>query len=365
VAPPGRSASGLIGEWWTLFAPGSDGRSQPAEVLRAAIVGRPLPADADVAAIANEARRGEVTVLAAKACPVLAEALEADVRRQAVVDLSLGLLERRLGAVLDAAGVGTVALLKGSVTARTLYDAPGERFRKDVDALVAPSAMARAVAALEADGWTSRPNAAEARLGPGRTRTWTMTIGLPAGTFSADLHQTLFPGRRFKVDPAAILRRARPAPDGIVGLALAAPEDTLLHLAVHTARAGFHEPMKGLVDLHRYVARAAVRWDLLARRAVAWRAAAATWACLRVVDRWFGTAAPAWVMRALRPPWPQARLLAYALSGDGPYPLRRDVTKWAAAGATGPLISDGPVALARYVAEVASRRGREGDRLGG
>lgn len=303
--------------------------------------------------VARAARHAEVVVLAAEANPELRHRLDVAVRRQTLVDMNLELALDRVRRALAGAGVTDVALFKGAATAHTLYERPVQRFRRDIDLLVAPEVLPDAVSALLADGWRADVSADDRARGLSGARAWPLVLDLPIGEIGCDLHQRVFDGGFGGVDPAGVLERAR---TGVAPLPVATPEDSLLITAAHIAKGGYGEPLKAWVDLWRLAVLPELDVVATVERARAWGVRTATWACLEVVRRWFGARPPDALVHGLRPPLWQRRALGWLLLGDGAHPIRQDVSRHTANAVLGPLSLDDPGALAAWVRQRIARR---------
>lgn len=322
--------------------------------LHDVLAGRPARPGVDWAAVAEAAHLGEVVGVVADH-PALQPLLAQSVRRQVLVDMNLELALDRAARAFARAGVERAVLLKGAVTAPTLYHPPWRRARRDIDVLVAREELVLAIEALEADGWRGDPMPGDEALGPLAVGAWPVVLDLPMGPMSCDLHQRLFSERGYDIDHDGILAR-RVA--GLAPLPVSSPEDTFIHTALHLARSGFQEPLKAWVDL-LYLARAPqLDLHLAARRARAWRAGPALWACMHVLARWLDGPGPEVLGPRSAPPRAQRALLARLLSGTGADPLRQPVSRRAAVGASALLVIEGARAHLAYLRGVVARRRR-------
>ncbi len=251
-------------------------------------------------AIADAAHRAEVAVMAYALEPRLPLA---DVAlRQRRFD---ALLELALADSADAlVGVAPVALLKGSAAAAWAYPETAWRMRRDIDLLVA-DALPEARAALLARGWRD----AATGLSPAH-RAWPMVRELGQSTVSIDLHRRLTHAAGPDVQAMLASRVA-----GRASLPVTSVADTIVHTTLHLTNSGFHEPLKGWVDLARLVPLTTPHE--LAARAALHRAKTATWACLGVLERWF-VLAPDYRAAFTRPL--QGVLVDALLAGDGMTP---------------------------------------------
>ncbi len=335
-----------------LFTPGARATDPGADGLRRLLRGDTPDDGCDWDAIATAARHCEVPTLAAAGHPELNRRLSRAARRQALVDMNLELALDRVARALNGAGIERVALLKGSATAYTLYDAPQQRVRRDVDILVSDADMAEVVRALRMDGWRNDAGPSEARRGPLKVRAWPLVLDLPIGEITCDVHRRLAAWESFNIDVEGILDRRVPT---TAPLASASLEDLFLHTAIHLAVNGFHEPLKAWVDLVRLLRRSELDRGVIAQRARAWNASTAVWCALRVLYRWFGVEEPD-LANATRPEPARASALRWLLSGDGLYPLRSDVDKAVATAATALLVMDSAPGRVRWVLTALGRR---------
>lgn len=277
-------------------------RDPIADALRRLVSQRPWSAPLD--AVAKAAHRAEVAVMAHALDPrlPLAEVVLRQRRFDALLELALADLE----------GVGAlapVALLKGSAAAAWAYPETAWRMRRDIDLLVG-DALPDVRAALLVRGWRDGAAASAARA-------WPMLRELGATTISIDLHRRLTHAAGPDV-PAMLAARVA----GRAQLPVTSVADTVVHTALHLTNSGFHEPLKGWVDLARLVPLTTPHE--LAARATLHRARTATWACLRVVERWFELAVD---YRAAIARPAQGLLIEALLAGDGVTPETRSMPR--------------------------------------
>ena len=136
-------------------------------------------------------------------------------------------------AALDGAAIPWI-VMKGPVLSEFCYPRPDLRVYGDLDLLVPPASFAAAISALCDAGATlvdrNWPLAHSQMRGE-------LTLTLPRGTV-VDLHWHVLnepeARRWFPLDPAAMVDRRRRIPLGPGEAWTMDPEDTLLHLAVHT-----------------------------------------------------------------------------------------------------------------------------------
>lgn len=290
--------------------------------LRLALRSGLVPVGESPDALVRAARQGEVAVLAAETVPALRESLAPAVQRQRRVDALLELGLARAARALGAAGLERVALLKGSAAAAWVYPETAWRMRRDLDLLVGEQ-LVEVRRALLGDGWADDVSPKYRPLGPERSRAWPMVVNLGQNKVSLDLHRTLVEPRDAWSHPSPdrILDEAVP---GRSPLPVSSLRDTALHTVLHLANSGFHEPLKGWVDLWRLVPRVAP--ESLAERAREHGLRVATHACLAVVERWFGIATRAHREALDLPRW-RSFPVEFLTSGEGETPERRPLPR--------------------------------------
>jgi hypothetical protein len=267
-------------------------------------------------AIALAARYGEVSILAAEASPLLAAELRDAVTRQRRLDAVLELGLAHAADALHQAGLTEVALLKGRAAAAWAYPDTASRFRRDIDLLVGP-ALGPVREALLAKGW--RDDSPHADPSRGRTASLVLTLGL--NTVSLDLHRSLVHSDWCRPDPSAILAGAV---RGKAPLPVTAPIDTLLHTALHLVGNGFHEPLKGWLDLMRLLP--LVDAADLETRARAFGLGTTAWLALTVLARWFGLDTSRHTAR-VAPSAARQALLRHLAAGDHATPERQPLPR--------------------------------------
>jgi hypothetical protein len=206
---------------------------------------------------------------------------------------------------LGRCGIACV-LLKGAAFNGALYPDDAPRLGGDVDLLVAPAAFD---VAYEALGRRARP----AGPRPDRRATHAVTYEkqlLIDGPFAmlVELHRALTVPHVFTIDTDALVERSVPHPAYERGSArMLDPEDTLLHLAVHSFR-HLRLETHALLDAHE----AYTRWrpdpNELARRAAAWGARTALYLLLDAARELVGTTIPASLLDRLAPGVARGRL---------------------------------------------------------
>lgn len=317
--PPGVSVGlgELAGAAWHLvaFGVGAPRRDPVAVALHRALTGRPW-ADVPASALAELARAEQVAVLTSALVPavrpLLADA-EARLRRHdALLELGLAHAARALG------DVAPVALMKGSAAIGWAYEQSAWRQRNDLDLLVG-DALPEVRRALLARGWR---DANDPRHGPdpARVRAWNMDAELGGGVVSLDLHRRLVHRPWCRPDVSSMLARRV---TGRAPLPLTDPADTWINTAIHLLGTGFHEPLKGWIDLLRLLP--LVTPEALAARAHTHALVAGTWTCLGVLSRWFDV--PVEPHRAALGRPSQAALLERLTAGEHHTPERRPLPR--------------------------------------
>jgi len=244
--------------------------------------------------------------------PFLGEEVRRRRRLDAMLELGLARAER---ALRDGP---PVALLKGSAAAAWVYPETAWRQRRDIDLLVG-EALPEVRRTLLAQGWR---DANDPRYGqdPHRVRAWNMSADIGGGTVNLDLHHHLVHASWCRPDIRLMLASRV---EGRAPLPVTCPSDTMVNTAIHILGTGFHEPLKGWIDLLRLLP--LVSPDELALRARAHGLVTGMWVCLGVLARWFGVAVQA--QRAVLGRPLQAGLLEYLTAGEHATPERRPLPR--------------------------------------
>lgn len=218
-----------------------------------------------------------------------------------------------LAAALHAAQIPTI-VLKGGFLAHAVYARPGARVLGDLDLLVPQSALAEAAAITTAAGYQPRYFVDV----PAHVR---RHHHLPAFThpqqpITVEWHWHITrPERPYTIPIEPLWQRAKPA--GIPGTPLLtlAPEDLLLHLALHLSyHHEFTFGLRGLCDVDAVTAVYADRldWDAVVQRAQQWRWQRGVYLTLRLAQALLGTAVPPPVLTALKPPGMEDKVIMQA-----------------------------------------------------
>jgi hypothetical protein len=216
-------------------------------------------------------------------------------------------LFQELGAILRALGAADipVIVLKGASLAESVYGNIALRPMVDVDLLVKPDDMPRALGVLQAIGYAPQhsfdPVAEQAAF-------CHMPPLYKAGGPMLELHWTIaaaFYHVRFTRDDLEQLwARATPATIGGESVLVLEPTDLLLHLCVHASILHrFDGPgLRWFVDLARVIGqyRDAVDWEQFTARANRWGAANGVRLALQLAKEWTSAAVPASALQALQ-----------------------------------------------------------------
>lgn len=192
-----------------------------------------------------------------------------------------------LGAKLHQANLPVVPL-KGMALGLTVYDEPSQRTMSDIDLWLDDAGMTQAAQLMPQWGFTfsdkdDRPFELQ-KLADGEMRfvhpNWPQLL--------IELHWSPFPGwwlaRTAAVDSTAVYQRLtpHPLPQSNWPIHLLTPEDTMIQLIVHLA-VNHQFSLSGvrtLVDMALLAQKYTVDWDIVVRRAQAWRVATAVWLTL-------------------------------------------------------------------------------------
>ena len=195
-----------------------------------------------------------------------------------------------------------VLLLKGLHLARFIYPEPALRSMADVDLMVPRDRLADAERVFLDRGWGPVP-----RPDIEQFCTWSNHLAKlhKDGAPVVELHWSIErPTCPFTLDLDGLWARSRPALLDGVPVRLLAPEDLLLHLALHGSyHHGFDRAaLKALVDVNTVVAkhRGELDWAGLAQRANSWGAGGFVYTTFRLAGKILGTPVLASVLRELR-----------------------------------------------------------------
>jgi len=212
---------------------------------------------------------------------------EALARRLALEELwHIHLMEGVKSAVRALAACGVQACaLKGPVLAQRFYEPPSARQAMDVDLLVRPSELARALAALTAAGYAHET---------GVTAEYLLEYGHHLGvskpeTAPTELHFRAYAGFGTEVPADIVMGRARPFDLGDAGSVLImAPEDEFVYLAAHAAGHSFIR-LVWLYDLKQLLAHhSGLDWQRVAATAESFELATVVGYAIGLLQRWLG-----------------------------------------------------------------------------
>ena len=240
-----------------------------------------------------------------RAWPELGAALRLD-RVSAAAESSLQLASlQQLQTAFAAAGVPLV-LLKGAALGLGVYDEPAQRTMTDVDVWVQAEQMPLVARVMGELGYRTpvkeeRPVALQ-QISQGEVRF--VRPGWAVGLI--EMHWSPFAGwwltRTAAVDEQAVWARLERLGDETAAYQLA-PEDMVIHLAVHTAvnhQFGL-SAVRSLVDIALTAQRRGVDWTMVAARARAWRVGTAVFTVLSLLDDLIGVAGMAEAVAEIRP----------------------------------------------------------------
>ncbi len=245
-------------------------------------------------------------------------------------DFRMQQLARRLAdttAAFGAAGV-PLLLLKGAALGAIVDPTFCVRPMSDLDLLVRPADVPRAIDALRAAGWhqTADP-AMQEMLGEGHHHLPPFLDPATPGT-RVELHVALFSeDHSFAVDETHLLRDARPAAAPFAGGLVPSHEHLLLHASIHFAWQ--HTMLFGAWRTFRLVASTTAapgfsweRFTAVAREA---KAVTSAYWTLRLARTMCGIAVPDAVLAQLAPPTPEfvraaiaRHIVAANVPGEGP-----------------------------------------------
>jgi hypothetical protein len=216
-----------------------------------------------------------------------------------------------IAAALQPSGL-PLLLLKGAAYTMAGLEAGQGRLFGDIDLLVPKARLNEVESLLMLNGWA---NTHHDPYDQRYYRQWMHELPplkhVRRGS-SIDVHHAIVPETApVRPDPDSLRARAMPLDDQS-GLAVLAPDDMVLHSAVHLFFDGeFDKALRDLFDLHRLLTEFGTRpgfWDGLAARARALELGRPLFYALRHCVRMFGTAVPPQVMVAAAPAGPNPAL---------------------------------------------------------
>jgi putative nucleotidyltransferase-like protein len=221
-------------------------------------------------------------------------AIKAAAQRERAIALRLTAVAVDVSGWLREAGVSH-AIVKGPAVAAAFPN--NDRGFVDVDVLVDPQAMGKAIATLETHG----TDVLEPVAWPRDDGVGQMPLGLPSGA-SIDLHADLIHHaqvrREFALRADALLSRSTTLSLLGTEVPVLDPEDTLTHVALHAMLSGGNR-LAWLADLDALVRRGGIRWPVLLERARNARLGLVVGVMLERVATVLGTPVPPDVIRVL------------------------------------------------------------------
>ena len=228
-----------------------------------------------------------------------------DLRRKVRHDnlLLLATVERTLD-VLRAAGIRPVAL-KGLDVLHRLYERFDERTLDDVDLLVRPDEVERALAALEGAGYRG-PGAPSREHWLRSSFEMPLTSPGPVGVL-VEIHWSLGQERRYTIDLDGVLARTLPFEVAGRPVSRLDPHDAVAHLLLHHVQHYFDRRLKWMLELVRTASEPGFSWQTTAERLRRWGGRRAAGDALRHVRKLFPEAVPSEALRLLPvPAWRRA-----------------------------------------------------------
>lgn len=224
---------------------------------------------------------------------------------------------------MDGQGIVPV-FFKGAAFAYTIYPDSVCRAMDDIDLWISEFDMVPAQKALERIGYVRKEERTQPlRLEGGYEREVQM-IGTRPGTGFVELHGFVLAGGWMRyttaIDQDSIRERLVPLEvQGRHALTLS-PEDAVIQLALHIAVS--HQMLgngvvRSLMDAALFGRHSCIDWELVARRALAWKVATATWLVLRLACDMAGLAGAETALQRLAPPRWKKRLLSVWVSARG------------------------------------------------
>ncbi|NOX57653.1 MAG: nucleotidyltransferase family protein [Planctomycetes bacterium] len=231
----------------------------------------------------------------------------------------------QLATCFAQAGV-EIMVLKGMALNHLLYDRLDLRPMTDVDLLLRPEDVTKAMRVLEQAGCIAGEPLVRDDFFP---RFYYEREFRPADApdVKFDVHARLFRPWRYRTVPAdALWADARRLTMGDATITIPSHEGMLLHLCVHAACHGTTR-MLWLLDIHRYILRFrhCIRWSTFIHLAREWQVTWPSLVALREVDHLFGPTTPDWVSRqlqAVQANWAD-RLALWQAPRDDRHPVAR------------------------------------------
>lgn len=209
--------------------------------------------------------------------------------------LLLARLEQALDLLL-AEGIRPVAL-KGADVLHRLYRSFDERALDDVDLLVSRDQRDVAIATLEAAGFAGPSE-------PERTHWFRSSFELPLTSpgpvgVAFEIHWSLGQELRYRIDPAALLARAKPLEISGRSILRLDEHDAVAHLLLHHVQHYFDRRLKWVLEVGLLAGSPDFSWPTVAERLATWGGSAAAGLALAHIWKLFPRMLPPEAYRAL------------------------------------------------------------------
>ncbi|MBI1945876.1 MAG: PqqD family protein [Deltaproteobacteria bacterium] len=199
------------------------------------------------------------------------------------------------------------AFFKGPFADGALWGGHGYRLGEDVDVLVRPDDELAALAALAAAGFTqAKSHGLDATAAVSKAR---RLLPLDPALRSVDLHLRPLNDPPFPARADDVLATARSWQLGDVTVPGPDPAVLLVWSAGNLAGGRLQGLVRQAADAARALCLQQVDWDLVVATARAWRASAAAWGFLRLLERRLGAAVQSATLEQLAPPGPVGRVV--------------------------------------------------------
>jgi hypothetical protein len=229
----------------------------------------------------------------------------------------------------------TAVAFKGAALAHTVYSDAACRPMGDLDLWLSAEQMPEARAALEQWGYQAKIKMNRPLALMIRARNELPMYGTHSGSGLVELHWSVFPGewlqRTTQIDGADLWARAIPATLAGQPALILSPEDNVIQVAVHQAiNHNMSAPwLRGLVDIALLARHYPIDWDLVVRRARAWRVATAVWLVLSLAVDLAGLEEAAETAQQLRPSALRCRLIGRFANAESLVMMRDlSASKW-------------------------------------
>lgn len=212
---------------------------------------------------------------------------------------------RHVHGALEAARIPHV-FFKGPFADALLWGGQGIRAGNDVDVLIAPDDESGALAALGPAFTQAQSHGLDATAALSKAR---RLLPLAPGLCELDLHLRPLNDPPFRASSREVLASARVWNSALGPLPGPDPAHMLVWSAGNLAGGRLQGLLRQAADAARLVHLHPVDWALVVTTARAWRAGAATWGFLRLLEEQLGAPIPASTLEALAPPVPVGRVI--------------------------------------------------------